>query len=77
MNQRCIPADVLMKAAEGKKMKKQQTLDFQKVNKPVEFTMKGVLDAVARHVACDNQVSQVARYLLNILMKTYLGPDAC
>jgi hypothetical protein len=48
MNQQCIPADVLMKAAEEKKKtKKQQTLDFQKVNKPVEFTMEGLLDAVA------------------------------
>jgi len=60
MNQQCIPADVLMKAAEEKKTKKQQMLDFQKVNKPVKFTMEGVLDVVARHVACDNQVSQVA-----------------
>lgn len=47
MNQRCVPADVLIKAAEEKKTKKQQTLDVQKVNKPVEFTMEGVLDAVA------------------------------
>ena len=50
MNQRCVPADVLIKAAEEKKTtKKQQTLDIQKVNKPVEFTMEGVLDAVAWH----------------------------
>lgn len=42
---------MLMKAAEEKKTKKQRILDFQKVNKPVEFTMEGVLDAVARHVA--------------------------
>jgi hypothetical protein len=43
----------------GAKKSGQQKLGFSKVGKPVEFTRELVLDAVARHVACGNQVSQI------------------
>jgi len=60
MNQRCIPADVVSAEAVGKKTKgkkgAQQTLSFRKVK---EFTWEEVLDAVAKHIACNNQVSKV------------------
>jgi hypothetical protein len=42
----------------------QQKLGFSKVGKPVEYTREGVLDTVARHVACDNQVSQIVWVLV-------------
>jgi hypothetical protein len=54
---------VLKAEAEEKKTKGkkggQQKLGFGKANKPVEYTWEGVLDGVARHIACDNQVSHV------------------
>ncbi len=63
LNQRCIPVDVLKAEAEKDttmtKKLGQQKLGFLKVNKPIEFKTEGVLDAVARYVACDNQVSQI------------------
>lgn len=62
MNQRCIPADVVSAEAAGKKTKGkkgvQQTLGFRKAK---EFTWEEVLDAVAKHIACNNQVSKVGR----------------
>jgi hypothetical protein len=50
--------------ARKKKSSKQGTLDsaFGKVQGPREFTRTGVLDAVARFVVCDDQVSS-ERYL--------------
>jgi len=37
--------------------KEQQSLDFETVTGPREFTRAGVLDAVAKLVATNNQVS--------------------
>ena len=63
MSQWCVPADVLKAEAEEKKTKGkkggQQKLGFGKANKPVKYMWEGVLDGVARHIACDNQVSHV------------------
>jgi len=59
MNQCCIPADVVSAEAAGKKTKgkkgAQQMLSFRKAK---EFTWE-VLDVVAKHIACNNQVSKV------------------
>jgi hypothetical protein len=66
LHPRCIPADVVKAESDEKKKKKsgQQTLDFARVSRPVHFTRESVLDAVARHVACDNQVSQILWFVL-------------
>ena len=73
LNQRCIPANV--KAEErGKttRAKQQKKLEFPNMDKPIEYSRDGVLDAVARHVACDNQVSQIVDMRYHLLCS---GPD--
>lgn len=39
------------------KVKAQKTLGFPVVKAPKEFTWETILEAVARHIACDDQVS--------------------
>jgi hypothetical protein len=48
----CLPQEVL----DRKKGQKQSTLNFPKVKRPEEFTWGAVLDAVAKLIACDDQV---------------------
>jgi hypothetical protein len=57
VNHRCIPeAVVLARKVKGKeKVPTQSKLEFGKV---VEFTREGTLEAVAKFIACDNQVHQ-------------------
>jgi hypothetical protein len=57
LNHRCIPEDVAR--ARSKKEKEgpvQMKLEFGKAIAVAEFTREGVLDAVAKFIACDNQV---------------------
>jgi hypothetical protein len=60
MNHRAIPPQVL-KDEETSRMagKKQSTLDgiVTTVMRPTEFSRDGLLEAVAKFVACDDQVS--------------------
>lgn len=55
LNFRCIPDHV--KGAKGKgKEKGQMMLGFQKVAPLTEFSRERIVDAVAKHIACDDQV---------------------
>src|ERR1700679_2710782 len=64
INQRAIPPQVLreMKAL-NRETKTQSTLDgvLTKVSLPSQFTREGLLEAVAKFVACDDQVSSARR----------------
>jgi hypothetical protein len=60
INQRAIPPHVLRELeASRQETKKQSTLDnvLTKVSVPTQFTRDGLLEAVAKFVACDDQVS--------------------
>lgn len=62
VNHHVIPREVLrnMEAAKSessKEMKKQSTLKFKKVTGPCEFTREGVLQAVAKLMATNDQVN--------------------
>ena len=63
MNHRAIPPQVLKEMETSKKVKKKQsTLEgVAVVSRPTQFTRDGLLDAVAKFVACDNQVSSARR----------------
>jgi hypothetical protein len=60
-NYRAVPPHILKEREEAKKPKKQTTLDgiVTKESRPAEFTRDGILDAVAKLIACDDQVSQI------------------
>jgi hypothetical protein len=53
INFRCI-SETVVKAK--KEAKKQMSLKFPSVKAPEEFTRGGIVSAVARHIACDDQV---------------------
>lgn len=60
MNHRAIPPQVLKEMETSKTAgKKQSTLDgiVITVARPTEFSRDGILEAVAKFVACDDQVS--------------------
>ena len=60
INQRAIPPQVLREMeASRQETKTQSTLDgiLTKVSPPAQFSRDGLLEAVAKFVACDNQVS--------------------
>jgi hypothetical protein len=69
MNQRAIPGPIWKEMAALKSQKRQTSLD-EHINKsvvqPSEFNRAAVLDAVAKFVACDDQVSLEA-FLLSVL----------
>ena len=62
LNFRCIPKRV-KKARDSEKGKgKEQTLlGFPKVKGPADFSRQGILEAVAKHIACEDQISLRAR----------------
>jgi hypothetical protein len=53
----CIPEAVKRARREAVKAK-QQKLSFPPMNVPAEFTRVGILEAVAKHIVCDDQVSR-------------------
>jgi hypothetical protein len=57
MNFRCIPKEVIKMREEKARAKHQGTLGFPVVKPPKEFTREAILDVVAKHIACDDQVS--------------------
>ena len=64
MNHWAIPRDIWRAMEEEKKAEKQmmqkqrqQKLDFKTVTGPSEFTRAGILQAVAKLIATNNQVS--------------------
>jgi hypothetical protein len=69
MNQRAIPAPIWKEMAAAKSPKKQTSLDehvSKSIVRPTEFNRNNVLDAVAKFIACDDQVS-LKSSLLNVL----------
>lgn len=61
-NYRAVPPQILKEREEAKKPKKKQTnLDgiVIKESRPAEFTRDGILEAVAKLIACDDQVSRI------------------
>ena len=60
-NHRAVPPHILReREAATKEPKKQMKLDgmFNEKQRPKEFSREGILEAVAKLVACDDQVSQ-------------------
>ena len=60
-NYRAVPPQILKEREEANKPKKQTNLDgiVIKEKRPVDFTREGILEAVAKLIACDDQVSQI------------------
>ena len=59
VNHRCIPEALgLARKAKGKGKEKASTQSKLEFGKAVEFTREGILEAVAKFIACDNQVRQ-------------------
>lgn len=60
-NYRAVPPQILKEREEAKKTKKQTTLDgiVFKESRPAEFTRDGILESVAKLIACDDQVSRI------------------
>ena len=55
LNHRCIP-EAVKKARRVANKTRQLTLSFPSMKMPTEFTREGIMEAVARHIACDDQV---------------------
>ena len=57
-NQRAIPPHILKEREAAKSPKKQMKLDdvVIKVKPPTEYSRDGILEAVAKLIACDDQV---------------------
>jgi hypothetical protein len=60
-NHRAIPPQILKEREAAKKPKKQTNLDgiVIKEQRPAEFSRDSILEAVAKFVACDDQVSRI------------------
>ena len=63
---RAVPPHILKEREAVKKPKKQVKLDgmFENLKKPAEFSREGIIEAVAKFVACDDQVSQSGTFNL-------------
>ena len=58
-NYQAVPPYILKEREEAKKPSKQLKLDgVFKGKRPTEFSKEGILEAVAKFVACDDQVSR-------------------
>jgi hypothetical protein len=69
LNFHCIPKEVMAKRDKTRD-KQQGTLGFAVVNTPKEFTRAAILEMVAKHIVCADQVSLCASRE-NVLMKCY------
>jgi hypothetical protein len=72
-NYRAIPPQILKEREEEKKPKKQTNLDgiVIKESRPTEFTRDQILEAVAKLIACDDQVSRI-EYCVKTMLKELL-----
>ena len=63
-NYRAVPPQILKEREAAKKPKTQKNLDgiVIKGKRPAEFTREGILEAVAKLIACDDQVSKGFSY---------------
>jgi hypothetical protein len=72
-NYRAVPPQILREREEAKKPKKQTNLDgiLIKEKRPAEFSSDRILEAVAKLITCNDQVSQILiqRDLDNVLKK--------
>lgn len=68
LNHRAIPPQLLKEMETLQEKKKQTTLDDAviKLSPPTQFTRDGLLEAVAKFVACDDQVSSRVSVPFNI-----------
>jgi hypothetical protein len=57
INFHCILKEVMKMREEKTRAKQQGTLGFLVVKAPKDFTREAILDMVAKHIACDDQVS--------------------
>jgi hypothetical protein len=59
-NHRAVPPHILKEREAAKQPKKQMKLDgiVVKEKRPTDFSREGILEAVAKLIACDDQVSQ-------------------
>jgi hypothetical protein len=69
-------AVVLTRKVKGKGKEKVPTQSKLEFGKAVEFTRDGILQAVAKFIACDNQVRQCLMHLM-LCQHSYTGPDGC
>ena len=60
-NYRAVPPQILKEREAAKKPKAQTNLDgiIIKEKRPAEFSREGILEAVAKFITCDDQVSKV------------------
>jgi hypothetical protein len=60
-NYRAVPPQILREREAAKMPKKQTKLDNMviKEKRPAEFSREGILEAVAKLIACDDQVSRI------------------
>ena len=56
VNFQCVPDDMKKMRQEKAKGKQQTILNFPAVNGPKEFTREVIVEAVAKHIGCDDQV---------------------
>ena len=70
-NYRAVPPQILKEREAGKKPKMQTNLDgiVIKEKRPAEFSREGILEAVAKLIACDDQVSKVFSYCTEMSLK--------
>ena len=55
-NFHCIPKAVANARKEKGKAKQQMVLNFPRVKVPMDFTGEGLQEAVAKHIACNDEV---------------------
>jgi hypothetical protein len=60
-NHRAVPPQILKEREDAKKPKKQTNLDgiVTKQSRPAEYSRDGILEAVAKLIVCDDQVSEI------------------
>ena len=82
-NHQAIPPHILKereaRAASAKQAKKQSKLDGlfkEKQKQPAGFSREGALEAVAKFIACDDQVSE-NYYVANVMLKELIVVGGC
>jgi hypothetical protein len=78
-NYRAVPPQILKEREAAKKPKTQTNLDdiVIKETRPAEFSRERILEAVAKLIACDDQVSKVFWYCGEMLLKELIVVGYC
>lgn len=78
-NYRAVPPPILKEREAAKKPKTQTNLDgiVIKETRPAEFSREGILEAVAKLITCDDQVSKVFLYCAKMSLKELIVTSCC